>query len=710
MKLLHFTIILIIASSIILFSSQNVSGGKSRWEPAGTPTVSTFGTGPDQCDPDDPISRCAAGQSCINFQCIGCTNCPDDDSGPTQTLSGNGGGSTFAICSSSQCADADGSCIPSGGVSADGLFRCESGTWVDNCVNGAVAGICNTGQCGASSQCDTRNPSTLLTDGYCDSTCVYTDYDAGSSACGASGNTFLAGGETSAFGQYNTGTVTECCGDDAGENSRSRQTNCNKAGCASNDYPAIAADSGDAVCCNNANDCVFNGVCYTSNAAGAGPHNLGLSPLDTIVVCEPGSGIWYDCDNSQGVCTEPVSSGRCGLTWIAGGEATAFGEYNTGTATECCGDDSNEFYRSTLQGATTFSACCNAVTDCVDTDGSCVAVGSPSASNEYGCLASGWADKDTDPAACGIVGGQLAVIGEPAGSVSQFDRTAALLVEGQPVCCRTGDDCSFRWRQCAAGVCASDLTDNAICDKPSDCVFNGRCYSDIDNVINSLSLGFADRSAAWKDSIFHDEVSTDVNNNFISNFCDPGEWQGGAAGDLTGTVSNATEPAVPGVLVKVLGSTFEDTTAADGTYLISGIPEGTYDVTATQPQGLFQNALDVQITAFEVTTQDFVLVHPSGDCLDDCTKADGLCRAECEGKGLCHFDSAATRSACDFATPGLIDFGDQQINCCEGAAFTPVKADIQVCGDNVISLKRPVLFKGKLVNMVVTVFNAGPCE
>ena len=39
-----------------------------------------------------------------------------------------------------------------------------------------------------------------------------------------------------------------------------------------------------------------------------------------------------------------------------------------------------------------------------------------------------------------------------------------------------------------------------------------------------------------------------------------------------------------------------------------------------------------------------------------------------------------------------------------------VKADIKVCGDTVISSRVPVLFKGRLVSMVLTVFDSAECQ
>lgn len=187
-----------------------------------------------------------------------------------------------------------------------------------------------------------------------------------------------------------------------------------------------------------------------------------------------------------------------------------------------------------------------------------------------------------------------------------------------------------------------------------------------------------------------------------------------AFGRVSGTVTNITSP-VESAVVTILGTSFSSVTAADGSYSIETVPLGTYDMLASKPSDGYEDsfASGVIIDLGGTTIQDFILLHPLGDCNDDCTKSDGLCRAECHGRGLCSFETPDTAAACDLAAPGLIDDPDipgNQILCCSGASFAPVQANIEVCGDNVISIKRPVLFKGKLVNMVLTVFNAAECE
>ena len=104
--------------------------------------------------------------------------------------------------------------------------------------------------------------------------------------------------------------------------------------------------------------------------------------------------------------------------------------------------------------------------------------------------------------------------------------------------------------------------------------------------------------------------------------------------------------------------------------------------------------------------QDFLMSRAKGDCNDDCTSTvTRLCDAKCHGKGLCWFDSDEVKAACD-GTFGLIELpGGRFVDCCNGEPYVPLKAQVSVPGENVITTKSLVLYKGKLVNMVVVLFN-----
>lgn len=83
-----------------------------------------------------------------------------------------------------------------------------------------------------------------------------------------------------------------------------------------------------------------------------------------------------------------------------------------------------------------------------------------------------------------------------------------------------------------------------------------------------------------------------------------------------------------------------------------------------------------------------------------------LCDASCHGKGLCWFYSEEVRAACD-GTFGIIEMpgGIQNVDCCKGKPYTPIKAEATVPSKNVIVSRMPVLYHGKFVNMVMVVFN-----
>ena len=60
----------------------------------------------------------------------------------------------------------------------------------------------------------------------------------------------------------------------------------------------------------------------------------------------------------------------CGYDWAIGGESSPFGEYDTGTSAECCGDDFGENYVTNGPGA---PKCCANGHSWVDASGNCVA-------------------------------------------------------------------------------------------------------------------------------------------------------------------------------------------------------------------------------------------------------------------------------------------------------------------------------------------------
>src|SRR3989338_1987576 len=141
--------------------------------------------------------------------------------------------------------------------------------------------------------------------------------------------------------------------------------------------------AGGNICCRDDNTCAYNNTCYTFPDLYASAYSIGLQS-DKKTVC--GWGTWFDCDQDEGEFLSVLGGGAefqvsqpevcediCGYNWSIGGESAAFGEYNSGAATECCGDDSNEYYvNSFCPGASGSAKCCNNSGDKINAAGNCV--------------------------------------------------------------------------------------------------------------------------------------------------------------------------------------------------------------------------------------------------------------------------------------------------------------------------------------------------
>jgi hypothetical protein len=120
-------------------------------------------------------------------------------------------------------------------------------------------------------------------------------------------------------------------------------------------------DENDNACCPDDDDCVYGGNCY---AEGTYTDLNGNGLIDGwCMTSDSYKGHWRDCDDSENVC-----NGECNHIHAQGGELSDFGEYDTGTETECCGDDSNE-YAITLNSMT---RCCDSPDDTLDFTGNCI--------------------------------------------------------------------------------------------------------------------------------------------------------------------------------------------------------------------------------------------------------------------------------------------------------------------------------------------------
>jgi len=202
---------------------------------------------------------------------------------------------------------------------------------------------------------------------------LYTiNYDITQDHCECLGKTWATGGESSTFGNYTSGIGTGCCDDDAGENVIT-ETN-------GTDAPSPYADGTGTTCCDASTDCTESGtnICTATDTA--------ADTKPAWAYCGA-SNTWYGGDASQTACDVIVGVDYWGIT---GGESSAFGGYDTGSETECCGDDTSENYETAIFAAVdgsnipgwsveysledtddisisshTSTVCCNSGTDCV---------------------------------------------------------------------------------------------------------------------------------------------------------------------------------------------------------------------------------------------------------------------------------------------------------------------------------------------------------
>ena len=250
------------------------------------------------------------------------------------------------------------------------LAGCSSGACYRSAASGSGTNAC-IGTCGSTNDgCKYRKFYSIdNTANGVKEACTSTDYstDVQQSYCtGCSLGWAIGKGDCT-----NANCLTQCCGDDQNEANNVREVGCtgdSPNGKLPNYFPSFASSNSDKACCNGWYECVYNGQCYVDDLHYVSPSQGGPYTIGTEkAACE--NGVWYDCDNSQGMCEE--SNGRCGYAggWIFGGEQQPFGEYQIGTTLQCCGDDlsENKVARACTSGCTsdaTDKACCNSASKC----------------------------------------------------------------------------------------------------------------------------------------------------------------------------------------------------------------------------------------------------------------------------------------------------------------------------------------------------------
>ena len=351
-------------------------------------------TGCSPCnDPQKPACLHVNNNLDVCVACVSNNDCPSGEVCKTSDNSGNLPLNVCVECVGNNDCPSDEVCKTSGNVCLNVCVECVDDTKCGNCEactnnicvdssgsqdcagDNTKCGVCYAPPvCGASTQCDGKIPGTSVNGGICNDLCIFEP-----PLCQPP-DEWLPKGDRSEFGDDCLAGSTACCCDDVldihnEENKRERETDCN-IGCSAdpNDWPGFSFDSSDRACCDDANDAVYEGKCFSSGRT----HNIDGTPLFVS------AGKWYDCDSHNSCVCRRINRGEDDV-----------GEYEDTIEMECCGDDPDEHYRATRKDtADIYTACCNDRTDCVDLDGSCVSHGElrPSVypDTECFCIAGAW--------------------------------------------------------------------------------------------------------------------------------------------------------------------------------------------------------------------------------------------------------------------------------------------------------------------------------
>ncbi|MFH1399695.1 MAG: hypothetical protein ABIG95_06320, partial [Candidatus Woesearchaeota archaeon] len=256
------------------------------------------------------------------------------------------------------------------GDDKDEFYKCSLGGAVCKCCKTDRASIDANGNCAIETACSdgADNDGDTFTDEDdldCCSECLdipFSHWDLTGGNC--------VGRLNQDFSWKDASQERNCCGDDANEEYNYYQRNdigyCNDI--TDNFCVGKANDANDDACCMSTPgspgaflDCVYNGKCYPKGAVedidGEGAICVGTK--------------WIDCDNFADKCES-----SCGKKWIIGGESSQFGEYNTGNAIECCGDDDNEFYKCN-SATPQVCKCCKTDASTIGADGMCKSTCNP---------------------------------------------------------------------------------------------------------------------------------------------------------------------------------------------------------------------------------------------------------------------------------------------------------------------------------------------
>jgi len=260
-------------------------------------------------------------------------------------------------------------------------------------------------------------------------------------------------------------------------------------------------------------------------------------------------------------------------------------------------------------------------------------------------------------------------------------------------------------------ACHSDADDTACCRFEEYCVFEGSCYQQ-GTRIDVDEDGEFERCRAASPGQWVDDGEINCYNTPIDDDGDSyvDELDSDCDTVLRGLVEDAAGP-LEGARVDIVSEevSYFGYTDNDGEYYIGVRSQTIYDVAASMVGYAPEIITIVETPSRSVVTNDFELEEATSPCQPDCTTPPtNTCDPSCQFWNGCYF-SEGVSTVCNGKQPGfVVEYGDGFfVECCEGEPYAvgeSVPVVIDDSADNIFVVRRPAYYGGRLVNVVVVVY------
>ncbi len=178
------------------------------------------------------------------------------------------------------------------------------------------------------------------------------------------------------------------------------------------------------------------------------------------------------------------------------------------------------------------------------------------------------------------------------------------------------------------------------------------------------------------------------------------------------TVSNATVTALTVFHYNAFEETisFKTRTDSNGRYNLTVYGNSSYDIVATKFG--YHTASNSRHLNLADNWNLNITMQRETECNPDCTKVySNLCYPECEGLNGCHFYNQKTMQLCNAKAKYVImDYNSSHaVECCSGKPYVKLpSSEPKVEVDNatiVVRITKPIMYRGKLIKMVIAVAN-----